>query len=218
MKAVDIERMKELDAKATPGPWKLEGESWNAGIRFFSFNREDADFIAAAREFVPWAIAEIERLNQKLLEVGQLLLEALWWFEYDGKPESLPEVDTPVIRFAPPGPKHGDRKKFECCYGADLEIGDQWAYFPSPSAGGIMPTMRVQEMKSEIIREPDLFKWDDCAVCAKKQLIKSYFAGCMAGLQSQLEERHAQILRLEERLKNLQSELAQARAAAAQGV
>lgn len=147
MKVVDIDKMKEIEAKATPGPWNAQEEhecimSVEAGEQTIcemlgELDKADAEFIVVAREFVPQAIAEIERLNHKLLEVGQLLLEALQWFTYDGRPESLPEVDTPVIRFAPPNPKHGDRKKFECCYGADLEIGDEWAYFPAPTGKGV---------------------------------------------------------------------------------
>jgi hypothetical protein len=129
MAVVTIDRMKELEAKATPGPWVERNDIWHG-------THDNAPFIVAAREFVPWAIAEIERLNQRMLETGQLLIEALQWFKYDGRPESLPEVDTPVIRFAPPNQSCGDRKKFECCFGADLEVGDQWAYFPPPSAGG----------------------------------------------------------------------------------
>lgn len=75
-----LAEIAERVAKATPGPWEIAGcDGQLIGVNGPNgFNHDlgpihgqlqvhgmnDADFIASAREDVPWLLAEIERLNQ----------------------------------------------------------------------------------------------------------------------------------------------------------
>lgn len=79
----ELARMSEGAARATPGPWAYkhrlggrgcfvfsednfhvvaEGDDLDAGITG-ALRREDAEFIAAAREDVPLLVAEVRRLR-----------------------------------------------------------------------------------------------------------------------------------------------------------
>lgn len=96
MKAQEIEKLKELCEKATPGPWKLfcassvtavecnekvPVVSWGGfdnSDRKIGYHRANAAFISAARTAVPELIKEIEVYRSR---IGQLELALL---EYQG--------------------------------------------------------------------------------------------------------------------------------------
>ncbi len=68
--SVDIERLKALCEKATPGPWRTQiwkdapdGSVYAGADWIANSNREDITFIAAARTALPDALGEIERLR-----------------------------------------------------------------------------------------------------------------------------------------------------------
>lgn len=67
----DLAAMKEREAAATPGPWRLRdlaAEAWSVNspeglIETFYGNKPNAEFIAHAREDVPALVAEVEALR-----------------------------------------------------------------------------------------------------------------------------------------------------------
>lgn len=85
-----LERMKELDAKATPGPMEIIRYDWECGdinyqiepeisadrkhIVFASTlnKKSNAEFIAAARTLLPLAAQIIERMDKALDEIEQM--------------------------------------------------------------------------------------------------------------------------------------------------
>lgn len=73
MTDAELHRLKDLCAAATPGPWESDGDPDCDGGGIYApdvgrfvmvlSDRNDAVFIAAAREAVPKLIAEVERLR-----------------------------------------------------------------------------------------------------------------------------------------------------------
>lgn len=78
-----LEAIRKRAEAATPGPWKAtdhadeSGSAWIclSGERFTPLaqgydgeflNRPDADFIAAAREDIPWLLGEVEQMRTAL--------------------------------------------------------------------------------------------------------------------------------------------------------
>ncbi len=61
---ISIEKMKELEALANPGPWN-NGRDNNGHCVNCTYYGDNPNFIDAAREFVPWSIAEIEKLQEE---------------------------------------------------------------------------------------------------------------------------------------------------------
>jgi hypothetical protein len=138
MSEITIEKMKELEAKATPGPWYAE--SGYEGVVFLhSDTTHDAQFIAAARAFVPWAIAEIERLR-KADEFLRLLIDSPVWHKF---PESQPEAGRHFV-YRRHDEDHPDHQEYRCGYfGSCLAPGEvskylefnhsaEWMYFEPP--------------------------------------------------------------------------------------
>jgi hypothetical protein len=94
----DLDRLDELAAKATPGPWEaLElsmpgeallrmGAEQSFSTRQVQVRDADAAFIAAARTAIPALVAEVRRLRRR----DAMLSESLWqaW-------KALHEHDTP---------------------------------------------------------------------------------------------------------------------------
>lgn len=98
---ISIKKMKEMEANATTGPWKARKNiHWDRymdprreviaevdgytmvlfynGIGTSMTNKQvdnDVAFVSAAREFIPWAIAEIERLREELEETKETIGE-----------------------------------------------------------------------------------------------------------------------------------------------
>lgn len=78
-----VNRLSEIKARcdvATPGPWEFSesaAEMWTSTGRSIiestegyglAIKRADADFIAHAREDIPYLLAEIKRLERALVE------------------------------------------------------------------------------------------------------------------------------------------------------
>jgi hypothetical protein len=78
---IDLKRLKELDAKATPGPWRFNaGPNWQASIRadqpgYSNFavlefdsrgHIHNGELIAASRTELPKLVAWIERAKKYL--------------------------------------------------------------------------------------------------------------------------------------------------------
>lgn len=75
MKDLDLTLIKEMVAKATPGPWENEtdwdfvlpvNQGEDASPICGDCTRRDSSFIALARTAVPELIAEVERLREEL--------------------------------------------------------------------------------------------------------------------------------------------------------
>lgn len=68
---LDLEPMKALEAKATEGPWTI----WDIPPATRREDERDIDleFLSAARTFIPQAIAEIERLRDRMKELAEAL-------------------------------------------------------------------------------------------------------------------------------------------------
>ena len=85
----ELNEIKERAEKATSGPWQvasttdgeyiLDCDEWVVAATFE--RREDAYFVAHAREDIPRLVAEIERLQAALEE----LAEFYGWGEYGGQ-------------------------------------------------------------------------------------------------------------------------------------
>lgn len=91
-----LEAIKERAAKATPGPWVRDGTLLLSGIEEVDLRGptyddwytvkssrpdEDADFIAHAREDVPWLVGEVERLQALLGKIRRNLRGASEFIE-----------------------------------------------------------------------------------------------------------------------------------------
>ncbi len=80
MKEDELQALRALCEKAHPGPWRLHGDGFvwaefdkdkgacstvgsGEGIVGEMYEKDDAAFVAAARDAVPKLIAEVERLN-----------------------------------------------------------------------------------------------------------------------------------------------------------
>lgn len=74
MKQEQLNAIKERVLKATSGPWELDDDKsiWNKEGRNYlgssSLNQSDNEFIANAREDVPTLVAEVERLQKRLVQ------------------------------------------------------------------------------------------------------------------------------------------------------
>jgi len=73
-------KIEALANAATPGPWKYtkKRKMYQASIGFYRLtdpfiSRENAEFIAAAREAVPALIAEVQRLRAYNAKLATLL-------------------------------------------------------------------------------------------------------------------------------------------------
>lgn len=66
-----LAEIKARESKATPGPWTASRFGWVDHVPHASMNRtafdrvEDADFIAHAREDIPYLLAELERSQRE---------------------------------------------------------------------------------------------------------------------------------------------------------
>lgn len=101
-----LKRLEEIEVraeKATPGPWKARGgivetptkcitkeaqgarylivsnDAYDGGIYWGGLRQEDAEFIAACREDVPWVCG----LVRKLLAVAEAAREVVKWHGYE---------------------------------------------------------------------------------------------------------------------------------------
>ena len=72
---ISIEEMEELEKKLTAKNWPMLCTN-PPSLRLAG---EDAIFACRSREFVPWACAEIRRLNEKLKIAATLLKEIKDW-------------------------------------------------------------------------------------------------------------------------------------------
>lgn len=85
------DRLKEIKARceaATPGPWEVGYSSLGGmtvvNVRGSEFPcwktqiyKDDAEFIAHARQDVPWLVAEVERLRAELA-VGRAIIKGIF--------------------------------------------------------------------------------------------------------------------------------------------
>lgn len=88
---VSAEEMRELCERATNGAWRtmpgrpclVEAEHWPMSIQ--SQFSDDAEFIAAAREFVPWAIKRMEQVMEENERLCGLIRSAEFADNSDGE-------------------------------------------------------------------------------------------------------------------------------------
>lgn len=82
---LDIDRLRQLEAEATPGPWEADGAGIGHGERWIAHGNvrypseataeADAEFIAEARNALPELLDELETLRAKVA----LAMEATYW-------------------------------------------------------------------------------------------------------------------------------------------
>jgi hypothetical protein len=111
MTTEEIERLRRLCEKATPGPWEWYGRSGDAYLvapkaggkwimddgsaggeynPYLKPNDPDAQFIAASREAVPTLLDEVERLRDVLSLVEAELFKCYLFKGYVGGPVNEP--------------------------------------------------------------------------------------------------------------------------------
>ena len=103
MTPAELQRLRELCERATPGPWEVfYGHTWVLSTSTedsvcSSVRDRDAAFIAAARETVPALIAEVERLQAVADRATTIADEAFGLAPVESPEESLTRIESGIF-------------------------------------------------------------------------------------------------------------------------